>query len=98
MKGQIGMLILTDNALEHIRARGQVIFLELPIVIQGDITIRERPSVRWGLPRDQHNYQLEVVQGIEIYVPHDLPGIPLTITVSHFLWMKWLAVEGWALA
>jgi hypothetical protein len=70
----------------------------MPIVVGGDITICESPSVRWGMPRDVQCYQLLTVNGIEIYIPRDLPKIPLKITVSRFLWLKWLAVEGWSLA
>jgi len=92
------MLTLTEHALEHIQSRRKPIFLEMPIVIQGDITIRESPAVRWGRPGDLQNYQQVMIQEIEVYIPHDLPKIPLKITVSRFLWLKWLAVEGWSLA
>jgi len=92
------MLTLTESALAHIESRRQSIFLEMPIVIGGDITIRESPAVRWGRPADLQKYQLVIIQGIEVYVPHELPGIPLKITLSRFLWLKWLAVEGWSLA
>ena len=92
------MLTVTEKALEHIQSRGQAIFLEMPIIIQGDITFCESPAVRWGLPKNPQYYQQLVIDGIEVYIPHDLPKIPLRITVSRFLWIKWLAVEGWALA
>gem|GEM_PF-1866346 len=32
-----------------------------------------------------------------VYVPYDLPHIPLTITLSSFWGFKWLAIEGWRL-
>ena len=92
------MLTLTESALAHIQSRRQSIFLELPIVVGGDITIRESPSVRWGMPKDPKNYQLLVIQGVEVYIPYELPKIPLKIALSRFLWLKWLSVEGWALA
>ena len=92
------MLTLTEPALAHIQARRQPVFLEMPIVINGDITIRESPAVRWGMPKDIRNYQLLRIQEVEIYVPHDLPKLPLKIALSRFLWLKWLAVEGWSLA
>ena len=92
------MLTLTESALAHIQSRSQPIFLEMPIVIGGDITIRESPAVRWGLPDNLQNYQVLKIQGVEVYVPHDLPRIPLKITVSRFFWLKWLTIEGWALA
>lgn len=92
------MLTLTDSALAYIQSRNQAIFLELPIVIQGDITICESPAVRWGKPSDDRKYQLLQIQGVEVYVPYELPKIPLKITLSRFFWLKWLVVEGWALA
>ncbi len=92
------MLTVTESALAHIQSRQRSIFLEMPIIIQGDITIRESPSVRWGTPQDLQHYELRRIQGIEIYLPHELPSIPLKITLSRFLWLKWLAVEGWALS
>ena len=92
------MLTVTESALVHIQSRQQSIFLELPIVIQGDITIRESPCVRWGAPKDIQHYQLHSIQGVQVYLPDELPAIPLKITLSRFFWLKWLAVEGWALA
>ena len=92
------MLTLTEKALEHIKMREPVIFLEMPLVIQGDITFCESPSVRWGKPPNLEQYQMMLIEGIEVYIPHELPKIPLRITVSKFLWVKWLSVEGWALA
>lgn len=92
------MLTLSESALSHIQERQQPIFLEMPQVIQGDITIRESPSVRWGQPPNIEEYRLVVVQGVEVFIPRDLPQIPLKITVSRLLWIKWLAIEGWALA
>lgn len=97
-KGQTVMLTLSDSALSHIQSRGQAIFLEMPMVIQGDITIRESPTVRWGVPPDLQKYRRTTIQGVEIYLPYDLPQLSLKITLSRFLWLKWLAVEGWALA
>lgn len=92
------MLTLTDSAVAHIQARGQAVFLEMPMVIQGDITIRESPSIRWGVPADLDNYRLDRIQGVDVYLPYDLPQIPLKIALSRLLWLKWLVVEGWALA
>ena len=92
------MLTLTESALVYILARRQPVFLEMPIIVGGDITIRESPAVRWGKPKNPQNYQMLLIEGVEIYIPHDLPKIPLRIAVSRFLWLRWLAVEGWRLA
>ena len=92
------MLTLSDSAREYIQFRRKPVYLEMPIVIQGDITIRESPAVRWGVPSDAGRYRLVQTQGVEVYLPHELPQIPLKIVLSQFLWLKWLSVEGWALA
>ncbi|WP_371371383.1 CC/Se motif family (seleno)protein [Sporomusa aerivorans] len=60
--------------------------------------MRESPAVRLGQPHDPQNYSLEEIQGIMVYVPRELPEIPLTITFSRFLWFKRLVIEGWQLA
>ena len=89
------MLTLHPDALKHIESRQRSIFLELPIVIQGDITFRECPSVRWGEPRDIKNYERRTIQGIVVFVPRELPTIPLEVVLTGFLRFKWLAVHGW---
>ncbi|WP_371361023.1 CC/Se motif family (seleno)protein [Sporomusa malonica] len=60
--------------------------------------LRESPAVRLGQPRDPQNYTLEEIQGIMVYIPHDLPEIPLTVELSRFFWFKRLVIEGWQLA
>jgi hypothetical protein len=92
------LLTITTEAQEHIRRRNLPVFLEMPIVIQGDITIRESPAVRWGIPQKIDHYERQTIGDVEIYIPHELPAIPLTIVRRSFLGFKWLAVEGWALA
>lgn len=94
----MALLTITDHALTYIKSRGKPVYLELFQVISCCIDIRESPSVRLGKPYDPHHYTLEEVQGIMVYVPHDLPDIPLTITLCSFLGIKKLVVEGWSLA
>jgi hypothetical protein len=60
--------------------------------------LRESPAVRLGQPHDPQNYFLEEIQGVMVYIPQDLPEIPLMINLSRFLWFKRLVIEGWQLA
>ncbi|WP_414714901.1 CC/Se motif family (seleno)protein [Sporomusa sp.] len=60
--------------------------------------LRESPAVRLGQPRNPENYNLEEIRGIMVYIPHELPNIPLTIALSSFFWFKRLVIEGWQLA
>ena len=91
-------LTITNKALEYIKSHGKPVYLELFQVINCCIDIRESPSVRLGQPHDPHNYSFEEIEGIMVYIPHELPAIPLTITLSNFFGFKKLVIEGWPLA
>lgn len=91
-------LTITDKALAYIKSRGKPVYLELFQVISCCIDIRESPSVRLGQPHDPHNYNCKEIQGVIVYIPHELPAIPLTITLSNFFGFKKLVIEGWSLA
>jgi hypothetical protein len=41
---------------------------------------------------------MKTVEGITLFVPRDLPVIPLTVTLNRFLGLKRLVIEGWRLA
>lgn len=94
----MAILTITDKALDYIKSQERPIYLELFQVISCCIDIRESPSVRLGHPPDPHNYSFEEIQGVKVYIPHELPKIPLTITLSRFLGFKKLVIEGWSLA
>lgn len=97
-EGEFSLLTITTEAQEFILARNRTVFLEMPIIIQGDITIRESPSIKWGKPEDTDRYLFQRIGGVDVYIPEELPVIPLTIVRRNFLGYKWLAIEGWALA
>lgn len=94
----MALLTISDQALEYIKSRSTSIYLELFQVISCCIDIHESPTVRLGQPHDPHNYTLEEIQGIKVYVPNELPEIPLTVTLSDFFGFKRLVIEGWRLA
>ncbi len=93
------MLTIAPEALVFIEGKQQSIYLDMPPIISNCcMTLREKPSVRFGQPRDMQSYVEKTIQGVTIFLPHDLPEIPLTITVSRFFWQTRLAIEGWFLA
>lgn len=94
----MAMLTITDQALEYIKTHSKPVYLELFQVISCCIDIRESPAVRLGQPHDPHNYQLKEIQGVMVYVPNELPEIPLTITLTSLFGFKKLVIQGWSLA
>jgi hypothetical protein len=92
------MLTLTPEAVTYIKAQNKPIFLDIPPLISCCVHLKESPAVRFGEPHDKDNYNLETIQGVPVYVPHELPEQPLKITLTSFLGFKNLVVEGWFLA
>lgn len=89
------MLTITEEARKHALEKGGVLFLEY-IVVQGCcIPYQPEPAVRFGEPHDPRRFQRVALQGIIVFVPHDLPEVPLVINLSVFLGFKKLVVEGW---
>lgn len=92
------MLTITPEAISYIQLKAKPIFLDIPPLIGCCVHLKESPSVRFGEPHDPDNYVLTTIQGVSVYVPNELPDQPLTITLTSFLGIKNLAVEGWHLA
>jgi hypothetical protein len=54
--------------------------------------------VRLGTPKNSGDYELRVIDGIQVYLPMDFdPPFPLTIDVSSLFGFKTLNIEGWKL-
>lgn len=92
------MITITPEALDFINDRGESIYLDLPPIIGCCIQFRDCPSVRFGTPYNPEGYEERVIQGVTIYIPHDLPDIPLTVALNSVFGYKRLVVEGWKLA
>jgi hypothetical protein len=92
------MLTFTPAAVAYIEAKSKPVFLDIPPLIGCCLHLKESPSVRFGEPHDPQNYTKQSIQGITVFVPHELPDIPLTVTLAGFLKFKKLVVEGWVLA
>jgi hypothetical protein len=90
------MVTISPEARDHARKNGGDLYLEY-IVIQGGCCIpyQPGPAVRHGRPHDPARFHTATVEGITIFVPHELPDVPLKITVNSFMGFKWLIVEGW---
>jgi len=54
--------------------------------------------VRFGEPYNPSDYVRRTIQDIIVFIPCKLPEIPLILTVSSFLGIKRLVLEGWCLA
>ena len=92
------MLTLTPDAVALIQSKGKPIFLELPKTITNCcFDFQECPVVHFGAPRNVRDYEKKIIHDVTIFVPSRLRGIPLTITVSSFLGLKRLVVDGWSL-
>lgn len=92
------MLSFSPEAVSYIKGKGKPVFLEIPPLIGCCITIQEKPEVRLGQPYNPEVYEEKMIQGLTVFVPHDLPNIPLTVSVFTFLGIKHLGIEGWKLA
>lgn len=92
------MITFSPAALDYIRSKNQPIFLDFPPLIGCCIHIQEAPEIRFGKPKDEQNYYNTEITDITVYIPFELPDIPITIGLTSFLGMKKLVVEGWRLA
>jgi hypothetical protein len=93
------MLEFSPEALEYIKKKGKSVYLEIPPIINNCcMTIQEKPEVRFGVPYNPEKYEKKEIQGLAVYVPYDLPQIPLTVTLNTFFGIKHLGIEGWRLA
>lgn len=91
------MVTISPEALSIIRERSRPVFLELPKLIRSCcFDFQEGPSVRLGEPPDAGQYQRNTLDGTVVYVPRIIPDdLALQITVSRFLGVRRLVVEGW---
>lgn len=91
------MVTISPEAHTIIRERARPVFLELPRLIRSCcFDFQECPSVRLGEPDDVEQYERSSVDGTVVFVPRHLPeDLALKITVSRFLGLRRLVVEGW---
>jgi hypothetical protein len=92
------MLTISPQALTYIQKQNKPLFLDIPPVISCCLHLKESPTVRFGEPHDPANYKEQIIQGVIVFVPNELPEIPLSIQLSSFLGIKRLIVDGWCLA
>lgn len=92
------MLTITPQAVQYIKERNNAIYLELPPVIDCCMHLQEAPMINLGNPPKPECHEKLEISGITVYLPHNLPTIPLTIIITSFLGFKRLAIEGWKLA
>lgn len=89
------MLTITPEARRYIHDHGGIIHLEY-LPLQGCcIPYQPGPDVRFGMPYNPLQYRHETVDGTTVFVPFDLPDVPLRINLNIFLGFKRLVAEGW---
>ncbi len=91
------MLTITPEARTHALNNGGTLFLEYHALWTGGCCIpyQPEPSVRLGKPYNQDQYRQETIDGLTIFIPYELPEESLLITMSSFMGIKRLVVEGW---
>jgi len=90
------MLTITPEARTHALDNGGALFLDY-ITLTGGCCVpyQPEPAVRLGKPRNQDQYRQETIDGLTIFIPHELPEEELVITMDSFLGFKRLVIEGW---
>lgn len=83
------MLTITEDSRVHAREKCVIVSIDYTAPYQPE------PSFRIGIPPNMHLYCREVLDGLNVDVPHELPEVPLITKPSAVLGFKWLAVEGW---
>lgn len=93
------MLTLSETVLSYVRDKQQPIYLEMsPTISECCFTLTESPAVHVGEPKKKAGYHVRDINGVTVFVPHDLPNIPLTINMKNYFGYKKLYVIGWKLA
>jgi hypothetical protein len=93
------MITISREALALFHDRRQPIHLDLPPPLRSGCCVgfQERPSVRFGPPREPGDYQETFIQGIRVFLPRRLPPRPdFRIALSSFLGFRWPMIEGWS--
>ena len=90
------MLTITAEANKYVLNNGGSLFLEY-ITLKGGCCIpyQPAPSVKLGKPYNQDQYRQETIEGLTVFIPHELPEMPLLITMNSFMGFKRLVIEGW---
>jgi len=89
------MLPLRRKRVQYALHSGGVLYLEYLTVQGAAFPIKPGPSVRFGNPHDPQNYRQETIEGMTVFVPRELPEVPLRINLNAFMGFKRLVVEGW---
>ncbi len=90
------MLTMTPEAREYALNQGGSLYLEY-IVLQGGCCIpyQPGPAARIGKPRNPDRYIEKTIEDVTVFVPGDLPDVPLVITLAVFMGIRKLIVAGW---
>jgi hypothetical protein len=93
------VVTFSTEALELLRDTGRSIHIELPPkVLTGCLAgFQDRPTVRFGEPENRQNYVEQVIQGVTVFLPREMPiEIKGRIGLSSFLGFHRPVLEGWS--
>jgi len=90
------MVTISPEAQDHAIKNGGELYLEYIVLRSGCcIPYQPGPAVRFGRPHDPARFRAATMAGITVFVPLELPDVPLQINVNSFMGFKRLIVEGW---
>lgn len=89
------MVTISPEAQEHAMKNGGELYLEYIVLHGCCIPYQPGPAVRFGRPHNPACFCATAIEEITVFVPYELPDVPLQITVNSFMGFKWLVVEGW---
>jgi hypothetical protein len=89
------MLTISPEARQYALEKGASLFLEYLTVNNCCIPFQAEPTVRYGMPHNPEHYQKENIDGVDVFIPVDLPDVHLSIKMTTFMGLKRLIVTGW---
>jgi hypothetical protein len=90
------MLTITPEAKTYALDHGGTLFLEYITLTGGCcVPFQPEPTVRLGKPRNHDQYRQKTIDGLTIFIPHELPDEELVIAMASVLGFKKLVIEGW---
>jgi len=90
------MLTFTSDAHHYAVQRGKTLYLDYITLTGCCIPYQPAPTVRFGLPHDPKRYHKEIINDLQVFIPHKMPDLPLEIHLATFMGLKRLVVEGWS--
>ena len=92
------MLKMTPEAKEYIISKNTSYYIDVPPEVGCCFHVVDTPALRPGEPRNPEEFNRVCFDEAVIFVPRRFPDHELIISITKFLGMKKLVLEGWHLA